>query len=179
MSDERTVRVYDPDTGLTTTIPARELAPGMVPTRVDGTEGEVWVPATHLKKGEYRHPEMPQYRPLFRRLSETFAEVHPTTPEEWEDDFRRDRNADKEMGLWVRIADAYAHFSERIQSPDGQLDLYQFLLSCVNNGRELALATVNLRALSRKRTEEVADYLCRTLTDEEWNELKERFAWGK
>jgi hypothetical protein len=164
MSD--TVRVYDPDTGRTTTIPARELAPGMIRVGLEG-EGLVWVPAAVMKAGPIRHPAMPGLRPLFRRLSETFAEVHPVTPEQWEDGFRRDRYPTKELKLWVRIADAYRHFAGRVPSADGRRDLFRLLLACANNGRDHALTTVNLTALSRRRAGEVIDYVCRPLSDDE------------
>jgi hypothetical protein len=172
-----TVRVYDPDTGRTVTIPARELAPGMVQVEREG-EGLVWVPEATLKAGPIRHSEMPGLRPLFRRLSETFAAVHPVTPERWEDGFRRDRDPTKELKIWVLLADAYLHFAGRVTSADGRRDLFRLLLACANNGRDHALTTVRLTALSRRRADEVIDYMFRPLSGEEAVAMLERFMAG-
>jgi hypothetical protein len=175
MSD--TVRVYDPDTRLVTTIPARELAPGMVRSRVTGVDGVVWLPEAVLRRGGIRHGAMPRFRPLFRRLSETFAEVHPITPEQWEDGFRRDAEPLSKFADWVRIADAYERFAGRLKSPDGRLDLLHLLLACVH-GRERAFFTADPRALPRALAEEAADYVCRTLAREESEALTKRFFSG-
>ncbi len=40
-------------------------------------------------------------------LYNTFKEVDPTSKEKWIDDFKRDRNPDKEIEIWEMMANAY------------------------------------------------------------------------
>jgi hypothetical protein len=45
-------------------------------------------------------------------MSRTFADIGMGPPEEWELDFRRDCNPEREMAIWSEIAKHYAHFVE-------------------------------------------------------------------
>src|SRR5437660_1795022 len=91
LSAER-VRVYDFETQKITTIPAAELASGMIKAQVQGIDGEVYVEASQVRLGgDYRHPPFDAERKaLMRHLAEVFADVYPITAEQWEDGFRRD-----------------------------------------------------------------------------------------
>jgi hypothetical protein len=51
------VRVYDFDTNKATSIPACELAPGMLKVQIRGFEGEFWVDATQLWQSLPQHFE--------------------------------------------------------------------------------------------------------------------------
>jgi len=43
-------------------------------------------------------------------LHETFKEVDPTPKEKWIEDFKRDLNPDKEIAIWMMMANAYNSF---------------------------------------------------------------------
>src|SRR5690242_11984238 len=52
-----TIRILDLDTKKVTTIPASELAPGMIRVKYEGLEGEFFVEAAKLKsRAPLRHP---------------------------------------------------------------------------------------------------------------------------
>jgi hypothetical protein len=155
---QEAVRVLDTKTNKITTIPACELAEGMIRARVDGIEGEVFVDAKTLRKETtFRHPPFDEkVRDLLREFAEALADVYPTTVEQWEDGFRRDMNPEKEIGIWVNIVSCYRHFTEvKVSDPAKKNDIFQLILACVNNGPERALATVTLKSLSRKRAAQI------------------------
>src|SRR5437867_3265790 len=103
------VRVYDLDTGDITTIPAAELAPGMVSATIKGMEGQFWVEASKLNQGPYRHPPFSEeVRGMLRNIQQILQEVYPLTLEQWEDGFRRDTNAEREIAAWVYLSHIYS-----------------------------------------------------------------------
>ncbi len=157
---EETVRVYDFNTKKICTIPARELATGMVLARVAGIDGEVWVAAETLKDSHYRHPPFPEeIRALIRRLQEVFKDVYSQTVEEWENGFKEHLHPEREIAIWQRMAKIYTHFTEgRSLNSDQKRDILQVILACVNNGQRHVLTTTNPRTLSRKRVKEIIDY---------------------
>jgi hypothetical protein len=114
-------------------------------------EGDVWIDTAGLHAGEYRHPPFAApVREQLRVLQETLAEVYPQSLEEWEDGFRRDAHAEREIALWLRIAEAYRRaVTERAYEPAQKRDVFAVFLSCANNPREHVLNVVKLRALTR------------------------------
>jgi hypothetical protein len=84
-----TVHVEDPETKQLTTIPASELAPGMVKVRVEPTGEEYFVAAASLTPTadatNFRHPPFSEeVRDLLRTIRDTFADVRPLSLEGWE-----------------------------------------------------------------------------------------------
>jgi hypothetical protein len=158
-----TVRVYDFQTEQLTTIPASELAQGMVRARVIGIEGDVWVAASQAIPSEYRHPPFPEdIRDYLRQLQKTFADVYPRTIEQWEDGFRRDTHPDREIALWLYMGDVFEHFtSGQPLDADQKRDIFQVILASVNNGTKHVLATTNPRTLSKKRVREIVDWMAK------------------
>ena len=145
------IRVFNLETHAVTLMPADELAPGMVRARVEGVDGDVWIDSAGLHPGEYRHPPFsPPVREQLRLIHEALDEVYPQSVEEWEDGFRRDAHADREIALWLRIAAAYRRaVTERAYEPAQKRDVFAVILSCANNPREHVLNVVKLRALTR------------------------------
>ena len=108
------VNVYDSESRQIHSIPADELAPGMIRARVEGVEGDVWVEAASLTPGEYKHPRLDeQGKGLIREIKGALDEVHFMTEEEWEDGFRRDTHLDREMAIWLHIAAVYRQLTEQ------------------------------------------------------------------
>jgi hypothetical protein len=128
---------------------------------MDNAAQLVLIPMDCLCKSDYQHPPFGEvYRPWFERMSRTFAEVCPGSPEDWEDDFRRDRNPEREMALWDELARGYLHFT---QGQDWDLgrkkELFQLLLSCLTEGAKYALRRVDLRHLSRARARDIVNHV--------------------
>jgi hypothetical protein len=155
------VRVFDCHTGTLTTIPASELAPGMIRVQIQGIEGDVWVDASQLQAGgELRHPPLPEpARAAMGRLRETFADVYPRTPEEWEDGFRQDLNMRDQIASWLFMQDMFLHFTAgRDLDPDQKDAIFNVINAFVTNGAKHVLTTATHRTLSRNRVKQmVAD----------------------
>jgi hypothetical protein len=157
-----TVRVYDTKTEPLTSIPARELAPGMIRVIIEDMDGEVWVDANQLNAGrDYYHPPFEgKRRELMSMFADTFHDVYPRTAERWEDGFRRDENADKEIAMWVQMAYAFEHFTQgRKLSFEQRKDIFNVIGTAVNNGKEMVLLTMNPLTLSKKRVKEIVEFL--------------------
>jgi hypothetical protein len=154
------VRVYDRKTDQITTIPAAELAPGMVRVRYEGV-GEVWVDAASIGRAPLRHPPFgPEVRQRLAVLRQTLEEVCPRTLEEWEDGFRRDTHPEQEIALLSMMAGCYRHFTEGRNLPAGQKrDVYEVIRVTVNNGEEHVTRTVEAPSLSRQRVREIAAFV--------------------
>jgi hypothetical protein len=158
---EPTVRIYDPETDTLTTIPARELAPGVIRAQLTGVEGDVWIEPTRWREPEYQHPPFPDdiRKNYLERFQATFADVYPRTVEEWEDGFRRDAHPNQEIAIWVCIANVFEHFTAgRDLSAEQRQDIFHTVLACANNGKDYVLFTTNPRTLSKKRVREIVDY---------------------
>jgi hypothetical protein len=157
---ESTVRVLDLDTGIITTIPARELAPGMVKAEVQGIVGEVWVDASKGRESPIRHPRFPDaYRDVFRELARVFGDVYRQTVEQWEEGFRREQHPEQEIALLLYLADVFTHFTAgRNLDAHQRKDIYDVVLACVNNGPEQLRFVTSPRTLSRKRVLEIVGF---------------------
>jgi hypothetical protein len=105
------VQVYDLKSKTISTIPASELAPGMVHAQVEGV-GLVWIAATQARPGPYQHgPFSKEVRDYLRQIKQALDEVYPQTLEQWEDGFRRDRNVERQIALWLHISSVYRRFT--------------------------------------------------------------------
>jgi hypothetical protein len=155
----RTVRVYEPDTGSLSEIPEEELAPGMIQIRVDGIEGEVWADASQLRPSEYRHPPFTEKdRDYLRAIKQKLDEVYPLSLEEWEDGFRRDQNPEREIAIWLFVAERYAEQVEgRALDPAQKREIFRVLVSCTNSPRESVLSVTQLDALTQEEAQKVVD----------------------
>lgn len=64
-----------------------------------------------LKPGPIRHADLPP--DLLKRataLEPVFADVYPTTHENWIEGFRRDAHPEREIAIWEQMAEAYTQF---------------------------------------------------------------------
>jgi hypothetical protein len=158
-----TVRLYDPETKSITTIPASELASNVVRCRIVGIDGDVWADPTKFEDGPLRHGPFPEdVRERIRAIQAVFSEVAPKTFEEWEDGFRRDTHPDREINIWLCMGQAYLHFTDgRDLDLEQKRDIFAVVLACINNGPDLAAQTVSVRTLSRKRIQQIADWVRR------------------
>ena len=157
-STEPRVQIYDIPSGTISTIPARELAPSFVRTTVQGINGECWIDPKHLNKSPYQYaPFDEETRDCLREIKSALHEVYPMSLEEWEDGFRRDRDAEQEIAIWLHIAAIYKRLTKDSESDaDERLDIFRVLLSCANNPPDLALTAAEIKKLSRPEAEAVA-----------------------
>ena len=89
-------------------------------------------------------------------VHQTFSEVSPTSLEQMKADFMRDQNPDKEIAIWVAMAEAYQTYTK-----DKELDLdqkketYEILLIRSLFPEEEALQNVQLKFLSEEEARAV------------------------
>ena len=154
---EPRVQVYDVSTGKLSTIPARELAPGMMRVTMNGVEGDCWVKPDQLQQSPYQHPPFDEEaRAYLRQIKDALDEVHPQSLKEWEDGFRRDRDAEREIAIWLHIAEVYVGLmGEKALGPAERQDVLRLLLACANNPRDQVLRTAGVQVLSRPEAEAV------------------------
>jgi len=153
----QSVQIYDFTTKKVSSIPAAELAPGMIEAEVQGI-GRVWVAASQLRdEGPYRHPPLTEdIRQYLRRIKESLDEVYPQTLEEWEDGFRKDLHAEREIAIWLHIASTYQRCTAaRPLTLHQRRDYFDVIAACSSTPREHIFEVVRLRALSRKEAVEL------------------------
>ena len=151
------VRVYDIETNTVTTIPAEELAPGMVQVQIQGQEGLFWVDASRLQRSQYRHPPFSEdMRDHLREIQNALNEVYPQTLEFWEDGFRRDTHPQREIANWLHMARTYRDFVQgRSLNLEQKREVFDVLVACSNGPRENVFQITSLSSLSRADAEEV------------------------
>jgi hypothetical protein len=155
------VRVYDFETKTVTSIPAPELAPGMIRIQFGDQEGEYWVEGAKLKKSPPQKFEFgPEFIEVFEFLSETLSEVYPQTVEEWADGFRRDSNPKQEIAIWESIANAFLHFTNDPQiSLEERKEIFTVIFLAHTNGPENVLHTFTPAILSKQQVRRILDEL--------------------
>jgi hypothetical protein len=150
------VRIYDPDTRKINTMPAAELAPGMVQAQVEGV-GLVWINSAAVKGGrEYKHPPFEPWLREFieREIQKPLAEVWPKTLAQLEDNFRHDAELEQEIGIWSRIAERFTEFStSESLNPAQKQECFSIMLHCSTVPPEQVLEVVTLNALTREQAQ--------------------------
>ena len=154
------VRVFDFDTQQITTIPAAELAPGMVSVRMKGIEGTVWVDATRLEQNVFQHPPFSEEaREYLRQIKAALDEVYSMSLEQWEDGFRRDRTPEREIAHWLHLSQVYS----RLTAPDDELGstlvqrkaVFKLLIGCGVAPKEQVLTVTEYAPLTKEEAERV------------------------
>jgi hypothetical protein len=155
------VRVHDAATNRTVNIPACELAPGMIRTRIAGEAEEVWVEGSSLGASGFQHPPFsPELRREMEWLRDALHEVRPLTAEEWEDGFRRDVNMAAEIDLWLLMARCFQNLTAgRTLTLDQKKDIFKVILTTVTNGAEYVTQTINPATLSKESVREIAAFV--------------------
>lgn len=166
------VPVYDPQDGTTTSMPARELASGMMTVEGPGINGRAFVNARELAStlspSPIIHPPLDaQHKELMQALSEDLWEVNPKSAEEWELGFRKDAHMENEMSMWATLALTYTTLVEERVDParphnmrqKQKRDYYHVLLQCICVPRENVLQTVRpLEIITTEEAAEVVDF---------------------
>ena len=149
MSDScKLVELYDLNTHRSTTIPAAELAPGMVQIRIEGKEGTYWMDPKKVKTlgtGPFRHPPFKgRQRAKIKEIMRLLREVYPLTFKEWVDGFRRDIHVDEQIAQWSLLADVYSNAAgnNKLDSA-GKKSLFHVLLACQSSAYEHIWHVIN------------------------------------
>ena len=144
------VAIYDFETRELRWVAAQALPTGLLQVQVTGIDHPVWVDPAKLKQGGLRHPPFePEVREVFTQLKLALDEVYPRTIDEWEDGFRRDSDPEREIAIWMHIANVYqAVTSKRPFSLTARHDILKVLLACTTAPREFVLQTVPITAIT-------------------------------
>jgi hypothetical protein len=155
------VKVYDVPTRTISTIPASELAAGMVRIQLNGSDEILWADANELNaaEGQHRHPPFSGARSeKVLYIEQTLREVYPKTYEAWEDGFRRDLHVDQELDLWVRVARCLDDFVTRHHpTPGERQEAFEILGACLNATPTTVFETVRVQLLSRVTAQQLVD----------------------
>lgn len=150
------VKFYDFSTQQLAEIPASELRPGCIEMRVEGIEGVVWGLAESLKAGPIRYaPFDEETRAVLREIRDTFSEHMNLSLEEWEDGFRRDKNPEREIALFVHGGKIYREFVSSDASTTLRKEIYGLIVACMSSSPESVWHVVTLDTLSRKQAEKI------------------------
>jgi hypothetical protein len=158
---DKTAHVFDPATGKLSSMPLLELNDEMMRVKVEGV-GKVWVKSSQvscLPAGPVLHP--PLCDTLRQRIKECIMEplleVHPQTLDQWEDAFRRERNAEREIAVWLVISGRFMAFVNAHQLSKAQRkEVFQLMLRCTFVPNQAAFwATVNPKTLTREQVKAV------------------------
>lgn len=153
------VRVYDFATGEITTIPASELAAGMVRICLDGSDEILWADSAQLKPADHRHPPfVGALREKILYIEQSLADVYSKTYEDWEDGFRRDMHPDQEIDLWVHVCRCLGVFVERHSlAPDERQEAFWILAACLNSTPSTVFEIASVEFLGRALAQELVD----------------------
>ncbi len=166
MSDKpenKFVKVFDFDTKTVTTIPAAELAPGMIRIRLAGSDEIYWAKASKapVAKNQHWHPPFSgELKEKIVFVQRALNDVYFQTFEYWEDGFRRDIHAKQEIEIWFRVAMLYSSFVESHNlSREQKQEAFSVLGACLNGTRNTVFETIKLSSLPKFFAEElVNDY---------------------
>lgn len=116
MRNSKLAKVYDLVTEKLSTIPIAELGHGMIEVKIVGV-GRAWISPSQLavrtETGPICHPPIgdEQRKLIKERIMEPLSEVYPKTLNEWEDGFRRDINAEREIARWLVVVERFEAFA--------------------------------------------------------------------
>ena len=150
----RFVTIIDLKTHTTTTIPAQELAPGMVQVSFNGREGVFWAKADDVlntvKPSPPKHPSFDKKtKGDLRKIIAVLGEVYPISIEELENGLRRDQNPDIEIGLWLHLASVYESLNQDFcLDLEKKKALFQQLLQCSLSPYEQSVNVTGSECLS-------------------------------
>lgn len=109
-----------------------------------------WVDPGSLRQSPIQHDSLtPSQVDRITKLHAVFAEVDPTPLEKWFEDFRRDRDPDREIAIYEGMAAAFVAYSDgRSLTPEQKADAYQVVLLRSAAPDHEVLERVSLEALT-------------------------------
>ncbi|MFT3934101.1 MAG: hypothetical protein QM726_10835 [Chitinophagaceae bacterium] len=94
------------------------------------------------------------------RIQSVFAEVFPESIEETVADFKKDKNPDAEIGIWLSMANAYEKFTAKQKSisPEKKKEVFTLLLMRSMQEEAEAIASAKLTLVDDKEASEICSY---------------------
>ncbi len=114
------------------------------------------MPASAIKTtGILHHPADPAWRPHIDRLKSVFDPYYPKTVEGWELGFRQDATPEREIAIWLRMADELERLLGLRRFTAGErADLYRMVVS-LSVGAMPREILASLEALPADEAEEI------------------------
>ena len=111
-----------------------------------------WIDPNKLEAGPIRHASLTDDQmSRVQRLQKTFHEVDPSSVEKWAEDFRRDANPEREMGIWESMATAYETFTaSNSLTLAGKKEVYQVVLLRSGAPEDEVMKHLELKTLTEK-----------------------------
>src|SRR5438874_4185177 len=109
-----------------------------------------WLDPSSVHPSPIQHERLtaPQMKRI-KRLQETFHDVDPSPAEKWVEDFKRDRDPEREIRIFEGMAQPYrAYCSQRKLTLDAKKDVYQVVLLRSGAPDSEVLPHLQLKALS-------------------------------
>ena len=116
-----------------------------------------WVDPAELRPGPVRHEQLTAAQvERITKLHETFKDADPTPLSKWLEDFKRDRDPDREIAICEGMAKAYSAYCEgRELSPSAKRDVYRVVLLRSAAPENEVMKRVKLDVLKRADVEEI------------------------
>jgi hypothetical protein len=107
-----------------------EQAPVAQREKRASASGVEWIDPKTLQPGPLQRASLTkEQEKRIRKVRAVLVEVDPSSEAKWFDDFKRDLDPDREIGIWERIAHAYKSYSaNRTLSLETKKDLFRILL---------------------------------------------------
>lgn len=117
--------------------------------------------ASDIKVGPVIHDSLTSEQiEKIKKIQTIFAEVYPVSLEETITNFKRDQNPNKEINIWLSMADAYFRFTSsnaNVDSTKKQEAFNLLLLRSMMTDKE-ALEEAKVKSLSNREVTEILQY---------------------
>lgn len=126
--------------------------------KVENTNGDTeWVDPNTIQQGPIiRDGLTPIQIEKIKYLYNTFKEVDPISQEKWIEDFKRDQNPDREIEIWMMMADTYNTYLQKSEFDiEVKKEVYKIILMRSAAPEDEVLKHLNLVHLSKKAAKEI------------------------
>lgn len=126
--------------------------------KTESTNGETeWIDPNTIQQGPIiRDSLTPGQIENIEYLYNTFKEVDPTSQEKWIEDFMRDKNPDREIEIWMMMANAYNSYLKKSEFDiEVKKEVYQIVLMRSSAPEDEVLTHMKLVHLSEKEAKEI------------------------
>lgn len=95
-----------------------------------------------------------------KRIQSTFFEVYPVSLDETISDFKKDPDRDRQIEIWMKMADAYENYVKSKKEIDlpRKKEAFTLILSRSMMSPELAVANAKLKLLDAEEIREILSY---------------------
>ena len=173
MTNLRQVRVFDAATKTVAEIPLSELSENVIRVRMAGIDGEVYMDPAALALSPPNRPrgDFVDVESTIEEIRNTFAEHIPDTLEGWIDKFRGDMHPEKEIVVWLMMAQCYrATVDGKGLDKAARKEVFDLLVRFSMGGtEEEILAQIKVPRLGRELAVRLMDM---------WREGPQGVCWG-